>query len=61
MAVGLSPFNRALAKIPRRAEHRDTPVLRETFVDSGVAEVLDMVDHTQFHDPQAPPSPARGD
>jgi len=45
MAAALSPFNRALAKIPRRAEHRDTPALRETFVDSGVAEVLDMVDH----------------
>jgi hypothetical protein len=45
MAAGLSPFNRALGKIPRRAEQRDTSALRETFVDSGVAEVLDMVDH----------------
>jgi hypothetical protein len=45
MPGGLTPFNRALGKIPRRAEQRDTSALRETFVDSGVAEVLDMVDH----------------
>jgi hypothetical protein len=45
MPGGLASFNRALSKIPRRAEQRDTSALRETFVDSGVAEVLDMVDH----------------
>ena len=45
MPGGLAAFNRALGKIPRRAEQRDTSALRETFVDSGVAEVLDMVDH----------------
>ncbi|WP_328442738.1 hypothetical protein [Amycolatopsis sp. NBC_00438] len=43
--AGLSQLNRALTKIPSRAEKRDTKELRETFVDSGVADLLDMVDH----------------
>jgi hypothetical protein len=41
----LSPLNRALSRIPRRAEQRVTSQLRDTFVDSGIASVLDMVDH----------------
>lgn len=41
----LSQLNRALTKIPSRAEKRDTAALRETFVDSGVADLLDTVDH----------------
>lgn len=42
---GLSLLNRALTKIPSRAEKRDMSELRDTFVDSGVADLLDMVDH----------------
>src|ERR1700733_7503261 len=41
----LSPLNRALNQIPRRAERQEGPQLHETFVDSGVADVLDMTDH----------------
>jgi hypothetical protein len=41
----LSQLNRALTKIPSRAEKRDANALRETFVDSGVADLLDTVDH----------------
>src|ERR1700733_4745001 len=41
----LSPLNRALNQIPRRAERQEGPQLHETFVDSGVADVLDMKDH----------------
>ncbi|MEU6645310.1 hypothetical protein ABZ863_22510 [Saccharomonospora sp. NPDC046836] len=43
--AGLSQLNRALTKIPSRAEKRDMRELRETFVDSGVADLLDKVDH----------------
>jgi hypothetical protein len=43
--AGLSPINRALNQIPKRAEKREGPQLHETFVDSGVADVLDTVDH----------------
>ncbi|CAM3320659.1 hypothetical protein DFJ75_5013 [Williamsia muralis] len=43
--AGLSPINRALARIPKRAEKSENPHLHETFVDSGVADILDVVDH----------------
>jgi hypothetical protein len=43
--AALSPLNRALNQIPRRAERQESPQLHETFVDSGVADVLDMQDH----------------
>ncbi|HKT03058.1 MAG TPA: hypothetical protein VJT31_26310 [Rugosimonospora sp.] len=45
MATALSQMNRAVSKIARRAEQRDPSILRETFVDSGIADILDMVDH----------------
>jgi hypothetical protein len=45
MATGLSPINRALNLVPKRAESRQTERLRETFVDSGVAAALEAVDH----------------
>jgi hypothetical protein len=43
--AGLSSLNRAFTKIPSRAEKRGAVALRETFVDSGVAEQLDVIDH----------------
>lgn len=43
--TGLSRLNPALTKIAARAEKRDAAVLRDTFVDSGVADQLDTVDH----------------
>lgn len=42
---GLSPFNLAITKVAARAEKRDADLLRDTFVDSGVGEQLDTVDH----------------
>ncbi|MCO6696348.1 ATP-binding protein [Streptomyces albidoflavus] len=45
MTTGLSPMNRALNLVPKRAESRQTEQLRDTFVDSGVAIVLESVDH----------------
>lgn len=42
---GLSVVNRALNRIPRRAEQNHADQLRETFLDSGVAAALDTVDH----------------
>lgn len=42
---GLSPINRALNSVPKRAEARQIEQLRETFVDSGVAAALEAVDH----------------
>ncbi|MFH8340887.1 ATP-binding protein [Streptomyces sp. AM6-12] len=45
MASGLSAMNRALNQVPKRAESRQTEQLRDTFVDSGVAVVLESVDH----------------
>jgi len=38
-------MNRALNQIPKRAEKRNAPQLFETFVDSGIADVLDTLDH----------------
>lgn len=45
MSVGLSAINRELNRIPKRAEHRQALQLRDTFVDSGVATVLESIDH----------------
>jgi hypothetical protein len=45
MATGLSPINRAFNLVPKRAESRQTEQLRDTFVDSGVAIVMETVDH----------------
>jgi hypothetical protein len=42
---GLSPINRALNNVPKRAEARQAEQLRDTFVDSGVAAALEAVDH----------------
>ena len=41
----MSPFNRALGLIPKRAERQQSDRLRETFVDSGVAGALESIDH----------------
>jgi hypothetical protein len=45
MATGLSPLNRALNAVPKRAEARQAEQLRDTFVDSGVAAALEAIDH----------------
>src|SRR4051812_28373062 len=45
MAVAMSPINRALNLVPRRADSRQTDQLRETFVDSGISVALESVDH----------------
>ena len=42
--MALSPMNRALSKTAKRAEKQEGSQLHETFVDSGVADVLDAVD-----------------
>lgn len=41
----LSPLNRTLNQIPKRAEKQEGPQLHETFVDSGVVDVISTVDH----------------
>ncbi|MGQ4266430.1 hypothetical protein [Nocardiopsis changdeensis] len=41
----LSPLNRAFNQIPKRAEKQEGPQLHETFVDSGVLDVINTVDH----------------
>lgn len=41
----LSAINRALNRIPKRAEQRHVDQLRHTFVDSGVSDVLEVIDH----------------
>lgn len=38
-------MNRALNLVPKRAESRQTEQLRDTFVDSGIAIVMETVDH----------------
>jgi hypothetical protein len=43
--AGISPINRVLSFIPKRAEGRQIDQLRETFVDSGVAAALESIDH----------------
>lgn len=45
MTSGLSPINRALNLVPKRAEARQVEQLRDTFVDSGVAAAMEAVDH----------------
>lgn len=45
MSTGLSWMNRALNQVPKRAESRQSEQLRDTFVDSGVAIVMESVDH----------------
>ncbi|MFI7049510.1 ORC-CDC6 family AAA ATPase [Streptosporangium sandarakinum] len=42
---GLSYMNRALQLIPKRAEKQQISELHETFVDSGIADILDTIDH----------------
>ena len=49
MATGLSQINRVLNQIPKRAEQRQTDQLRDTFVDSGVSAVLQVVDHQALY------------
>lgn len=44
MAV-LSDVNRVLKQIPKRAEQRHVETLRDSFVDSGVGDALDTIDH----------------
>ncbi|WP_454561901.1 hypothetical protein [Mycobacterium haemophilum] len=43
--MALTPLNRALNLVPKRAEKQEVAVLHATFVNSGVADVLDVVDH----------------
>lgn len=45
MTSGLTPLNRLLTLVPKRAESRQSEELRDTFVDSGVAVALEAVDH----------------
>lgn len=45
MVAGVSELNRALNHIPKRAEQRQADRLRDTFVDSGVAAALEVIDH----------------
>jgi hypothetical protein len=42
---GVSPLNKALSRVPRRAEGRVSAQLKDTFVDSGVALALESTDH----------------
>jgi hypothetical protein len=49
MSTGLSQINRVLNQIPKRAEQRQTEQLRDTFVDSGVAAALEVVDHQALY------------
>lgn len=46
---GMSPINRVLSAVPKRAEARQAEQLRETFVDSGVAAALEAVDHQALY------------
>lgn len=41
----LSPVNRMLSKIPKRAEKQEIDVLHRTFSDSGVFDFLDTIDN----------------
>lgn len=41
----LSPANRTLSKIPKRAEKQEVEVLHRTFSDSGVFDFLDTIDN----------------
>ncbi len=41
----MSPINRGLARVARRADQKSDDHLRRTFVDSGVTAALDITDH----------------
>ena len=43
--AGVSPLNKALSRVPRRAEGRVSAQLKDTFVDCGVALALESTDH----------------
>ncbi|MGL5823770.1 MAG: hypothetical protein ACRCYU_02860 [Nocardioides sp.] len=43
--AGLTLFNSALNRVPKRAESRQSAELRDTFVDSGVIASLETIDH----------------
>jgi hypothetical protein len=45
VAEAMSPINRALNLVPKRAESRQAEELRDTFVDSGISVALEAVDH----------------
>lgn len=45
MATGISNLNRALSKIPKRAEQQQAQRLRETFSDSGASVAIEAIDH----------------
>lgn len=45
MSTGLNAVNKALTKIPKRAEQQQVEQLRSTFVDSGVAAALAATDN----------------
>jgi hypothetical protein len=42
---GLSPINRALNLVPKRADQSQAQRLADTFVDSGVSAALEAIDH----------------
>lgn len=44
-AGGLSPINRALNLVPKRADQSQAQRLADTFVDSGVSAALEAIDH----------------
>ena len=44
-AGGLSPINRALNLVPKRADQSQAHRLADTFVDSGVSAALEAIDH----------------
>ncbi|WP_461666529.1 hypothetical protein [Gordonia sputi] len=43
--AGLTPINRAISRVPKRAEKSESPHLHETFVDSGIADALNNIDN----------------
>jgi hypothetical protein len=45
VAEPISPINKALNLVPRRAEAQHAEQLRDTFVDSGISVALESVDH----------------
>jgi hypothetical protein len=49
MSSGLSQINRVLNQIPKRAEQRQADQLRDTFVDSGVAAALQVIDNQALY------------
>jgi hypothetical protein len=57
--MALTPLNRALNMVPRRAEKQEIEVLHATFVNSGVADVLDVVDHQVLYGRRGTGKPTR--